>query len=465
MEQVSGLRFKLVYPYWYRNKGLHFPYPNGLLPSTVAWMTELLNHTNNPIALDTLDRAICLLPFYNDLADCYLFRHADLYRHFKLCNPHCAVNVEEMSKEDTDVQFYYPLEIECGRSRLLVEDHTFLQHNKTEIYRFKDTIPQSIISAISNGRVKLLISNMVDTSENLEFLLELEKEMNSIGIQSSNIVLLFGNIDLNYQGDMRQLSSIISLYQTSHTMPMYPFETSLGYISDYVRESDIDSTKLRTKKFLSFNRNLSAAHRIAWCVYSLEHDLLKDGYFSFLTNLNSNPGHLQNVIDETDNGILENKISLVEQLIPYELDTHHVENKMAFTTNENNKKELYLDSYFHICSETEFALNRTPFFSEKTWRPILNLQPFIYFGNAFSLEELRQMGFFTFEPFIDESYDKETDVKKRFALITKEIDKLARLTYKEIHELYFALFDRIKHNQETLYKKMGYNPISKLLEG
>lgn len=464
MEQVNGSHFKLVYPYWYRNKGMHFPFPNGLLPSTITWMTEMLNHINSPIALDDLDRAMCLLPFYNDTDDGYLFRHADLYRHAKLTYKHCAVNVEEMDREPPGTKFYYPIEIECGRSRLLIEDHIFSQHNKKEVYRFRNTIPNVILDRIRHGQIKLLISNMVDTAENLEYILELEKEVTLIGIPPENVVLLFGNRDYSYNGNMLQLDSIISLYQTSHTMPLYPFETSLGYVSDYVRTIDIDRTKIRAKKFLSFNRNLSAAHRIAWCVKSIEHNLLSDGYFSFLSNLNDNPGHLERILDIARES-LENKISKVKEIIPYEIDTHHVQNKMSFTTNENNKKELYLNSYFHITSETEFAGHRSPFFSEKTWRPILNLQPFLFFGNAYSLEALHDMGFFTFEPFIDESYDRELDIRKRFAKVVEQVVKLQNLSHEQLHALYFEMFDRIQHNQETLAKKVGYNPISKLIEG
>lgn len=464
MEQVSGLRFKLVYPHWYRNKGIQFPFPNGLLTQTVSWMRDMLNHMNSPINLDDLDRAQCLSTFYKNTEFCYIFRHADLYRHFKLLNQHSAVSLDNVKSFPPNVKYFYPIEIECGRSRFLIEDHFYKDNHKLETYRFKNTIPDPVLDFIRNGKIKLLISNMVDPCERLDFLLEFEKEMNSIGIPSENIVLLSGNIDHEYQGKMQQVSSIISLYQTSHTIPLYPFETSLGYISDYVKESDIDFNKKRSKKFLSFNRNLAGAHRIAWCIAAIEQDLLKDGYFSFLTNLNDNPGHLQTILDQSNLSILESQISKIKNLIPYELDTQHLENKLSFTTNENNKKEFYLDSYFHITSETEFTSQRTPFFSEKTWRPMLNLQPFVYFGNPFSLKELRDMGFYTFEPFIDESYDQEIDVKKRFALIIEEIKKLNSLSYEELHNLYSCLFDRVKHNQETLNKKIGYNPLIKLLE-
>ena len=75
------------------------------------------------------------------------------------------------------------------------------------------------------------------------------------------------------------------------------------------------------------------------------------------------------------------------------------------------------------------------------------------------------MGFFTFEPFIDESYDRELDIRKRFAKVVEQVVKLQNLSHEQLHALYFEMFDRIQHNQETLAKKVGYNPISKLIEG
>ena len=53
----------------------------------------------------------------------------------------------------------------------------------------------------------------------------------------------------------------------------------------------------------------------------------------------------------------------------------------------------------------------------KIFKPVSNLQPFIVFGDYLTLAELRKLGFKTFEPFIDESYDLERDPKKRILLL------------------------------------------------
>jgi hypothetical protein len=116
----------------------------------------------------------------------------------------------------------------------------------------------------------------------------------------------------------------------------------------------------------------------------------------------------------------------------------------------------------HITSETDFDNSSTPFLSEKTWRPILNLQPFIYVGNYKSLEKLRSLGFKTFSPFIDEDYDLIKDQRWRFIAIEKEIKKFATMPIEEIHQWYYSITDILIHNQNVLKSYTNHNPIKEI---
>jgi hypothetical protein len=466
MAQENGLHFKLLYPYWYNGDNIHVPFPNGLLPFTINWMKDVLKHQVTPIEVDDIDRLLPLRPFYDDTSYCHFFRHADFYRHFKITfGKNSIVSLNDLDSNDSnDVLYFYPIEIESDRFRFLHNSVAFKENEKDSTYNFVDTIPQKVLDLIELGKVKLIISFMVDPVERLEFLNYFEEKIINKGINPKNVIVLSGNIDFDYAGDMILLDSIISLYQTSHTIPLYPFETSLGYISDYVKVDDIDKSKIREKKFLSFNRNLNSDHRIAFCWTAIKHNLLNDGYFSFLTNLNPGAEYmLSKILPDDDLNDLLSKVDNIKNLIPYELDTQHIKNKLGFTTNENNKKEFYLNSYFHITTETEFTSNRSSFLSEKTWRPILNLQPFVFFGNPFSLKKLQDLGFKTFSPYIDESYDSIKDKKERFRLVNKEILRLQALPLEEIHIIYNELFDRLVYNQKLLKEKIDYNPLTTLI--
>lgn len=103
-------------------------------------------------------------------------------------------------------------------------------------------------------------------------------------------------------------------------------------------------------------------------------------------------------------------------------------------------------SYFEIVSETHFTNETCLYLTEKTIWAIVSLQPFILVGSPYTLRYLRELGFQTFSPYIDESYDEVCDPLQRIEFILKQIDYLCSLTLDQLHELYNALWPRLLHN-------------------
>jgi hypothetical protein len=62
--------------------------------------------------------------------------------------------------------------------------------------------------------------------------------------------------------------------------------------------------------------------------------------------------------------------------------------------------------------------------SEKTWKPIAFYHPFILWGPAGYVQDLRDQGFASFDHVVDESYDKELDHSKRLAMIIDQVRNL-----------------------------------------
>ena len=62
----------------------------------------------------------------------------------------------------------------------------------------------------------------------------------------------------------------------------------------------------------------------------------------------------------------------------------------------------------------------------------------------------------TFDGFIYESYDKETDIVKRFELIEKEIIKFSKMSKQEVHDWYWSMEDILVHNF-NLFMEYGKN--------
>ena len=68
--------------------------------------------------------------------------------------------------------------------------------------------------------------------------------------------------------------------------------------------------------------------------------------------------------------------------------------------------------------------------TEKTLRPIACGHPFMILSGPGTLAYLRKMGFNTFSPLIDESYDLETDPTKRMEMVINEMTRINNLSEK-----------------------------------
>ncbi len=65
--------------------------------------------------------------------------------------------------------------------------------------------------------------------------------------------------------------------------------------------------------------------------------------------------------------------------------------------------------------------------TEKPFKPLLNFQPLLLFGNPGSLAFLRQLGFQTYPELFDEAYDEETEPRARFEMAYRQLERLSRM--------------------------------------
>ena len=71
--------------------------------------------------------------------------------------------------------------------------------------------------------------------------------------------------------------------------------------------------------------------------------------------------------------------------------------------------------------------HRYAFVTEKVLKPILAHKPFVAFGPAHYLGLLRELGFRTYHPFINEAYDGIEDPAARRAALYTEVQRLVGL--------------------------------------
>jgi len=111
-----------------------------------------------------------------------------------------------------------------------------------------------------------------------------------------------------------------------------------------------------------------------------------------------------------------------------------------------------------IIDEPSFQL------SEKTYKPIMMCHPFVTLGPKGMLSFIRSMGFKTFSPFIDESYDEENNLERRIQLIASACEQIIKKDWKKFYKDTLSI--RL-HNFNLFYQKRPtfLSPIYDDLEG
>lgn len=102
------------------------------------------------------------------------------------------------------------------------------------------------------------------------------------------------------------------------------------------------------------------------------------------------------------------------------------------------------------------------FMAEKISKPMMATRPFIVFGIKGYVKHLNQLGYKTFHPYIDESYDDIEDDIQRWQ---KAFEQVIKLQSQDCQRLYIDLEDRLIHNLTLLRSQQdnANHNIAKLL--
>ena len=335
-------------------------------------------------------------------------------------------------------------------------DHTIF--NDFDLDKILKISKKSIELLKTNPNTFLILSdfregNYVVPNEFWEKIHSFRKNNN---IPYEKIVVLNNNIKLQ-NNLVRTLN--YSQYLLSHKMNVTLEELEANKRDDIsiVSKSDLNDKKLRTKRFLSYNRSGKRWHRafILSKLYKL--GILDNTIFSYYENdyiddkkIFGNIIYIPSLF-ETLNISDKDKWDMMKFLVdkcPTTLD-HKTSNSASGGNNYFSTKEHYLDTYISIVNETGINDNCT-FITEKTVRPMFNRHPFIVWGNPHILKTLRSYGFKTFDWLIDESYDECENANERLNMILKEIEKLNSLPIEKLHKLYYDNLDVMEHNYQRL---------------
>jgi len=198
----------------------------------------------------------------------------------------------------------------------------------------------------------------------------------------------------------------------------------------------------RSKQFTMLSR-IHKWPRATIVSYFHKQGLLDRSYWSYNT-VDINDQFADNPIRIHDFPGLEEYAREFLAHAPYACDT--------LTAEEHNShwvldRKLFEDSYCNLVLETFFDADGSggAFISEKTFKAIRHAQPFVIFGTANTLTTLKELGYRTYDDYIDNAYDKELDNTERFVRLISTVNKLSKI---DLHTWYVNLIDDIEYNQQ-----------------
>jgi len=123
----------------------------------------------------------------------------------------------------------------------------------------------------------------------------------------------------------------------------------------------------------------------------------------------------------------------------------------------------FVSTQISVVLETVFD-DRRIHLTEKTLRPIACGHPFILAAGPGALDYIRSYGFQTFAPWIDESYDSETDSFSRLEKIIQAMKQIQNLQGQALEDFSQAIKNITDYNKKHFFSNEFFNLIKNELE-
>ena len=194
----------------------------------------------------------------------------------------------------------------------------------------------------------------------------------------------------------------------------------------------------RPHHFLNLNNTLRP-HRLLCLLGLHNHRLLDKGLVSFPAIESTGRVNLGAMLHQFRSEF-PGAITLLDSVLP------ELENRLPMVVDETPGHPWtraldfdpanYRRSWFSLVTESDFSGGGMRRFTEKLLKPIVNLHPFVVFGNPGTLALLRDWGFETFSAYFDESYDLETCKEARMEAVMRTMSILCDQTLSRWRDLH-----------------------------
>ncbi|TWD48664.1 hypothetical protein FB480_108149 [Agrobacterium vitis] len=411
-----------------------------------------VNSVSPPVVVYVGDHIINRLPhaaFYTDLYhdhhQGYFFRmiRPDLVSYGKLGNGYSDRGVVVMSA-NVD-QFMLPMQIAQlhgpALDKLKAKQALLLIDQSHEGNPFDAELMIQIHHALQN----------LNVDEDLVFFINHTFEYSKIYNNWASEAGIVKRINIHYS----------NWYADGYFAKQVEFYDKQGGVDRYVEQQRFSafSDVTRPKKFLALNYT-PRPHRVLLMLELLQRNYLEAGFISFGGTRHADQ-YKNNFYDVEGEGFLwsmgkgelASYLPELDRMGACTLDEPFQSGLMgeAIRMSATSPDDFFANSYFSIVTESEFMSSDFMRVTEKTFKPIMRLHPFIPIGNYNTFGMLEDFGYKRFDNFFNSKFDEIKDAKQRFEMIMIEIDRLISMTDREIAELYMDTWDVLEHNLYTGY--------------
>lgn len=311
-----------------------------------------------------------------------------------------------------------------------VQNTAYFNKNKHIGFRY---ISKEYIDDIKNGKAKIVVlleSEGTSGTKDYPDFDTLESWRIKANLPEYSVVFVTGNYLASQIVKEKNLKI--------KTIPFSDFETwNMQHTQDKIIPFEpIDDEYL----FLSYNRVMRSSRGI-FCAKILHNNLFKSGRVSI--------GELN--FTDYSYGVPKEAFELLKGNAPCSID-----DDLKYNLANNVNIPNHINTFVSIVTET-LTDPDTLFLSEKTWKPIQLGHPFMIIGSPGTLSLLKQRGYKTFDKYWDESYDLEECEIKKCDKVIANIEKLSKLSLKEIKKLRKDIEPILIHNLENFKKELKDN--------
>ena len=241
-----------------------------------------------------------------------------------------------------------------------------------------------------------------------------------------------------------QTETQAKLYLLGHFDSEYYFNFHSQVLPKYFVQYSTDQLELRDLAYIYVNYNRKPRdHRSALVNQLINEDLLKHGVVTLGKQNNifskeiTPSQHL--TLNETPDNAAGNWGMSMEFGIPH--DIHSLGNM-----------QIWQQHFLNVVGETEFLPWDNMFISEKTWKPVLGLRPFVINGQTKIYQYLRDQGFRTFEKYFNNVELENIPEHLVHDSIVAVIKYLSSLPKDELISMYQHMLPDLVHNRNRFFE-------------